>query len=56
MGDETGSEVLTRLVIDSGIDVCFANPGTTEMHLVDALSAEERFRCTSIHIILCISN
>jgi len=44
MSDETGAEVLTRLVIASGIDVCFANPGTTEMHLVDALSADERVR------------
>lgn len=34
----TGAEALVRHVKDAGISICFANPGTTEMHLVDALS------------------
>ena len=27
-----------KMCVDAGINVCFANPGTTEMHLVDAIS------------------
>lgn len=54
MGDETGSEVLTRVLLDAGIEVCFANPGTTEMHLVDALSADERVKCIlGLHETVC---
>lgn len=33
----TGAESLIRTLIDAGLDVCFANPGTTEMPLVRAL-------------------
>ncbi|RIK99298.1 MAG: hypothetical protein DCC71_20365, partial [Proteobacteria bacterium] len=32
-----GAEALLRTAIASGVDVCFANPGTTEMPLVAAL-------------------
>src|SRR5580700_9860897 len=32
-----GAEILLRTAITAGIDVCFANPGTTEMPLVAAL-------------------
>jgi acetolactate synthase I/II/III large subunit len=32
-----GAESLIRTVASAGVDVCFANPGTTEMHLVQAL-------------------
>ncbi|HEX2105613.1 MAG TPA: acetolactate synthase large subunit [Solirubrobacteraceae bacterium] len=32
-----GAESLIRTVATAGVDVCFANPGTTEMHLVQAL-------------------
>jgi acetolactate synthase I/II/III large subunit len=32
-----GAESLIRTVAAAGVDVCFANPGTTEMHLVQAL-------------------
>ena len=28
-----GAEALLRTAADCGIDVCFANPGTTELHL-----------------------
>jgi acetolactate synthase I/II/III large subunit len=32
-----GAESLIRTLIDAGLDVCFANPGTTEMPIVRAL-------------------
>lgn len=34
-----GAESAIRTAVDSGIDVCFANPGTTEMQLVAGLDA-----------------
>ncbi|HEY6795088.1 MAG TPA: acetolactate synthase large subunit [Kineosporiaceae bacterium] len=36
-GSVTGAEALLLAVRDGGVDVCFANPGTTEMPLVAAL-------------------
>ena len=35
----TGAESLVRTALDAGIEVCFANPGTTEMPLVTALDS-----------------
>ena len=32
-----GAESLVRTLVDSGVGVCFANPGTSEMHFVAAL-------------------
>ncbi|MGI5157344.1 acetolactate synthase large subunit [Microbispora sp. CA-102843] len=32
-----GAQALIRTLADSGVDVCFANPGTSEMHFVAAL-------------------
>ncbi|MGY4659158.1 thiamine pyrophosphate-dependent acetolactate synthase large subunit-like protein [Ewingella americana] len=32
-----GAESLVRTLVASGIEVCFANPGTSEMHFVSAL-------------------
>jgi len=32
-----GAESLVRTLIASGVDTCFANPGTSEMHFVAAL-------------------
>lgn len=32
-----GANALIRTLVDSGVDVCFANPGTSEMHFVAAL-------------------
>ncbi len=32
-----GGQALIRTLVDSGVDVCFANPGTSEMHFVAAL-------------------
>ena len=33
----TGAESVLRTLAASGVDTCFANPGTSEMHLVAAL-------------------
>ncbi|MHB1891168.1 MAG: thiamine pyrophosphate-binding protein, partial [Acidimicrobiales bacterium] len=33
----TGAEALLRTLTGSGVDTCFANPGTSEMHFVAAL-------------------
>ena len=33
----SGAESLIQTLIDSGVDTCFANPGTSEMHFVAAL-------------------
>jgi acetolactate synthase-1/2/3 large subunit len=32
-----GAQALIRTLVDSGVNVCFANPGTSEMHFVAAL-------------------
>ncbi|MFL5076778.1 MAG: acetolactate synthase large subunit [Microvirga sp.] len=32
-----GAEALVRTLVGAGVDVCFANPGTSEMHFVAAL-------------------
>ena len=39
-----GAESLIRTALASGVNVCFANPGTTEMPLVAALDAVEGMR------------
>ncbi len=40
-----GAESLVQTLIDSGIDVCFSNPGTSEMHFVAALDKIAGMRC-----------
>ena len=40
-----GAESLVRTLLASGIDTCFANPGTSEMHFVAALDRVEGMRC-----------
>jgi acetolactate synthase-1/2/3 large subunit len=32
-----GGEALIRGLLSAGVEVCFANPGTSEMHMVQAL-------------------
>src|SRR6187397_3729778 len=32
-----GAQALMRTFVDAGVDVCFMNPGTSEMHFVAAL-------------------
>lgn len=39
-----GAHALINALVDSGVDVCFANPGTSEMHFVAALDAVPRMR------------
>jgi acetolactate synthase-1/2/3 large subunit len=39
-----GAQALIRTLVDSGVDVCFANPGTSEMHFVAALDAVPEMR------------
>ncbi len=39
-----GAESLIRTALAAGVDVCFANPGTTEMPLVSALDSIPGFR------------
>jgi acetolactate synthase-1/2/3 large subunit len=39
-----GADALMQTLADCGIQVCFANPGTSEMHLVAALDREPRIR------------
>ena len=34
-----GADALLDTLIAAGVDHCFANPGTSEMHLVQALDA-----------------
>ena len=40
-----GAESLVRTLVGGGVDVCFANPGTSEMHFVAALDRVEGMRC-----------
>jgi len=40
-----GAESLVRTLLASGIDTCFANPGTSEMHFVAALDRVAGMRC-----------
>jgi acetolactate synthase-1/2/3 large subunit len=49
MQEMTGGEALVRTLLGSGISVCFANPGTSEMSFVAALDAHPDMRC-----ILCL--
>lgn len=43
-GAMTGAEALVSTLADHGVTACFANPGTSEMHLVTALDREPRIR------------
>ncbi len=35
--ENTGADVLVQTLLRGGVDTCFANPGTSEMHLVAAI-------------------
>ncbi|QUR69076.1 acetolactate synthase large subunit [Mycobacterium spongiae] len=39
-----GAQALINTLVDGGVDVCFANPGTSEMHFVAALDTVPRMR------------
>ena len=44
-----GAESLVHTLLQGGVDVCFTNPGTSEMHFVAALDKIEGMRC-----VLCL--
>src|SRR5881394_3066314 len=39
-----GAQALIRTLVDCGVDVCFMNPGTSEMHFVAALDDVREMR------------
>jgi len=39
-----GAEALVHTLADCGVEICFGNPGTSEMHFVVALDSEPRMR------------
>ena len=39
-----GAQALMKTLVDAGVDVCFTNPGTSEMHFVAALDNEPKMR------------
>ncbi|WP_323752401.1 acetolactate synthase large subunit [Marinobacter sp.] len=39
-----GAQALMKTLVDAGIEVCFSNPGTSEMHFVAALDNEPKMR------------
>jgi acetolactate synthase I/II/III large subunit len=39
-----GAQALMKTLVDAGIEVCFSNPGTSEMHFVAALDSEPKMR------------
>lgn len=43
--DMNGAESLVRSLLKAGVDTCFANPGTSEMHFVAALDTIPGMRC-----------
>ncbi len=44
-----GAENLLNTLVDAGVEVCFANPGTSEMQLVSAIGNSEKMRA-----VLCL--
>ena len=44
-----GAEKLLETLVDSGVEVCFANPGTSEMQLVSAIGNNDSMRA-----VLCL--
>ncbi len=41
----TGARVLVQTLVDAGVEVCFSNPGTSEMHFLAALDDVAGIRC-----------
>ena len=44
-----GAQALMQTLVDAGVEVCFTNPGTSEMHFVAALDSRPRMRA-----VLCL--
>jgi acetolactate synthase-1/2/3 large subunit len=49
MSERTGADAIVGALASRGVRVCFANPGTSEMHLVSALD-----RAPDIRSVLCL--
>ena len=45
MSGMNGAESLVHTLLGAGVDVCFSNPGTSEMHFVAALDRVPGMRC-----------
>lgn len=41
---KNGAQALMKTLVDAGVEVCFSNPGTSEMHFVAALDNEPKMR------------
>ncbi|MGH3273767.1 MAG: thiamine pyrophosphate-binding protein, partial [Streptosporangiaceae bacterium] len=41
---QTGAQALLATLVGAGVDVCFTNPGTSEMHLVQAMDSVPAMR------------
>ncbi|WP_265048314.1 acetolactate synthase large subunit [Alkalimarinus alittae] len=39
-----GAQALMKTLVDAGVEVCFSNPGTSEMHFVAALDSEPKMK------------
>ncbi len=44
-----GARALIQALVDAGVEACFANPGTSEMHLVEAID-----RTDGLRPVLCL--
>ncbi len=44
-----GAESLVETLVESGVDICFANPGTSEMHFLAALGGNPKMKS-----VLCL--
>ena len=50
----TGSDVIVDSLAEEGVEICFANPGTTEMWFVKSLAASKRIRpVLALHETVC---
>ena len=39
-----GAESMLHTLLNAGVEVCFANPGTSEMHMVSAIGKNPEMR------------
>ena len=44
-----GAQALIEGLLNAGVDTCFANPGTSEMHMVQAIDGNSDMRA-----VLCL--
>lgn len=42
--NQNGAEAVIQTLVNAGVDICFANPGTSEMHLVAAIDQIDGMR------------